>query len=78
MKKNVLLDFNALISAHYNKLSKTGIYYVQYNIIKNLLNNYSNEFNFFAYAICGKKIFKNVVDTDYPEFKNIQYFKISS
>ena len=74
MKKNVLLDFNALISAHYNKLSKTGIYYVQYNIIKNLLNNYSNEFNFFAYAICGKKIFKNVVDTDYPEFKNIQYF----
>ena len=74
MKKNVLLDFNALISAHYNKLSKTGIYYVQYNIIKNLLNNYSNEFNFFAYAICGKKTFKNVVDTDYPEFKNIQYF----
>ena len=74
MKKNVLLDFNALIGAHYNKSSKTGIYYVQYNIIKNLLNNYSNEFNFFAYAICGKKIFKNVVDTDYPEFKNIQYF----
>lgn len=74
MKKNVLLDFNALISAHYNKSSKTGIYYVQYNIIKNLLNNYSNEFNFFAYAICGKKIFKNVVNTDYPEFKNIQYF----
>ena len=74
MKKNVLLDFNALIGAHYNKLSKTGIYYVQYNIIKNLLNNYSNEFNFFAYAICGKKIFKNVVDIDYPEFKNIQYF----
>lgn len=74
MKKNVLLDFNALISAHYNKSSKTGIYYVQYNIIKNLLNNYSSEFNFFAYALCGKKIFENVINSDYKEFKNIKYF----
>lgn len=74
MKKNILLDFDGLIATYYNESLKTGIYYVQYNIIKNLLSNYSNEFNFFAYAICGKKIFEEALKSDYPEFKNIKYF----
>lgn len=78
MKKNVLLDFNLIIKGQYDNTFKTGIYYVQYNIIKRLLNNYSDKFNFFAFCYYDKDIFYKTINNFLPELKNIKYINILS
>ena len=76
--KNVILDFNLLIKAEYDNTFKTGIYYVQYSIIKELINNHSDEFNFFAFSYYDEKTFLKHINTYLPEFKNIKYCNIFS
>ncbi len=76
--KNVILDFNSIIRAEYDNSLKTGIYYTQYNIIKELLKNHKNEFNFFAFSYYSRKTFYEVINNKLPEFKDVKYFEMFS
>lgn len=76
--KNVVLDFNLIIKAESDNTFKTGIYYVQYNVIKQLIENYSDRFNFFAFSYFDKKTFYNIINKNLPEFKNIKYLDMFS
>lgn len=77
-KINVLLDYGTIVAATLNKNNKTGIYQVEYNILLEMLKNYSDKFNFFAYCDCGKNFYNNVILKEYPEFSSIKYLGIDN
>lgn len=77
MKKNLLFDFNLIIYTSIKKDLKTGIYNVEYNVIKQFVENYGDKYNFYACCDCDENYFKKVLN-GYPEFKDVQYLNIFS
>lgn len=72
MKKRLLLDFNLIIYSNVNTRLKTGIYNVEYNIIKQFLENYGDKYDFYACCGCDKETFNETIKL-YPEFKDVKY-----
>ena len=77
-KKGVLLDFNMLLWAYFDNTFKTGIFWSQYYIMLEMLKNYINKFDFYAFCNCDEEFYNNELMQYYPEFKNIKYKKIQS
>lgn len=77
-KLNILFDFDLVFKSSYDNTYRTGLFNVEYNIITEMLKNYSDKFNFFATCKCNEKIYSNLVLKTFPEFKEIKFLNIYS
>lgn len=77
-KLNVLFDFDLVFKSSYDNSYRTGLFNVEYNILLEMLKNYSDKFNFFATCKCNEKIYNNLVLKAFPEFKEIRFLNIYS
>ena len=77
-KLNILFDFDLVFKSSYDNTYRTGLFNVEYNIITEMLKNYSDKFNFFATCKCNEKIYNNLVLKAFPEFKEIKFLNIYS
>lgn len=77
-KLNVLFDFDLVFKSSYDNSYRTGLFNVEYNILLEMLKNYSDKFNFFATCKCNEKIYNNLVLKAFPEFKEIKFLNIYS
>lgn len=77
-KLNILFDFDLIFKSSYDNTYRTGLFNVEYNIITEMLKNYSDKFNFFATCKCNAKIYNNLVLKAFPEFKEIKFLNIYS
>ena len=77
-KLNILFDFDLVFKSSYDNSYRTGLFNVEYNIIIEMLKNYSDKFNFFATCKCNEKIYNDLVLKAFPEFKEIKFLNIYS
>lgn len=77
-KLNILFDFDLVFKSSYDNTYRTGLFNVEYNIITEMLKNYSDKFNFFATCKSNEKIYNDLVLKAFPEFKEIKFLNIYS
>ncbi len=77
-KLNILFDFDLVFKSSYDNSYRTGLFNVEYNILLEMLKNYSDKFNFFATCKCNEKIYNDLVLKAFPEFKEIKFLNIYS
>lgn len=77
-KLNILFDFDLVFKSSYDNSYRTGLFNVEYNIVTEMLKNYSDKFNFFATCKCNERIYNDLVLKAFPEFKGIQFLNIYS
>ncbi len=77
-KLNILFDFDLVFKSSYDNTYRTGLFNVEYNVITEMLKNYSDKFNFFATCKCSEKIYNDLVLKAFPEFKEIKFLNIYS
>lgn len=77
-KLNILFDFDLVFKSSYDNTYRIGLFNVEYNIVTEMLKNYSDKFNFFATCKCNERIYNDLVLKAFPEFKEIKFLNIYS
>jgi len=78
MKKNLVFDFNIILQGSFEDKARAGVFWTEYEILREFIKKYSNEFNFYANCSCSEKFYNEKLIKKFPEFKSIKYINLDS
>ena len=76
--KKLMLDLNVIFQGCVEKKARGGVFWTEYEILKEFLRNHSDKFEFYADCVCTEDYYNNVLLKEFPEFKSIKYVDILS
>ncbi len=78
MKKNLVFDFNIILQGSFEDKARAGVFWTEYEILREFINKYSNDFNFYANCSCSEKFYNEKLIKQFPEFQSIKYINLNS
>jgi glycosyltransferase involved in cell wall biosynthesis len=78
MKKNLVFDFNVMLQGCFEDKARGGVFWTEYEILKEFINKYSENFDFYANCSCSENFYNNTLIKRFPEFKTIKYINLNS
>lgn len=78
MKKNLIFDFNIILQGYFENKARAGVFWTEYEILREFVKSYSKDFIFYANCSCSESFYNNKLIKEFPEFKTIKYINLNS
>ncbi|MDD2840518.1 MAG: glycosyltransferase family 1 protein [Rickettsiales bacterium] len=78
MKKNLVFDFNIILQGGFEDKARAGVFWTEYEILREFIKKYSENFDFYANCSCSEKFYNEKLIKKFPEFKSIKYINLNS